>query len=131
MATELDGAALHYLLSKLPGESLAACAQASRALDGSPTALEDAPSPAATAAATAAAWLCCCSASSHHELVLCLQVCRAWRDVAASEQLWQQLCLELEPHPHLRRDDLLPGENRQGGSLRACLGACCCVSLHQ
>lgn len=37
------------------------------------------------------------------------QVCRAWRTVAASEALWRGKVAELEPHPHLRRDDLLPG----------------------
>ncbi|KAL4433073.1 hypothetical protein ABPG77_006500 [Micractinium sp. CCAP 211/92] len=46
----------------------------------------------------------------------CSQVCRAWHAVSTSEVLWQRKCLELEPHPHLRRDDLLPAF---GGSHRA------------
>ena len=41
-----------------------------------------------------------------------LQVSRAWRSVASSEALWQQQCRQLEPHHHLARDDLLPGERR-------------------
>ncbi|PRW44266.1 F-box SNE-like [Chlorella sorokiniana] len=42
------------------------------------------------------------------DIAACAQVCRAWRSVAASEVLWASKVAALEPHPHLRRDDLLP-----------------------
>lgn len=50
------------------------------------------------------------------DIAAAAQVCRAWRAVAASEALWRSKVGELEPHPHLRRDDLLPAF---GGSHRA------------
>ncbi|PSC70856.1 F-box WD repeat-containing 7-like [Micractinium conductrix] len=50
------------------------------------------------------------------DLAAAAQVCRSWRTIATSEALWQGKVLELEPHRHLRRDDLLPAF---GGSHRA------------
>jgi hypothetical protein len=93
---------------------------------GIPTALETVPSAATIPAATATAGSRCRCSSTSHDMVSCLQVCRSWRDVASSEQLWQQQCLDLEPHPHLRRDDLLPGEWRRWLRVCRCLG---CVLL--
>lgn len=66
--------------------------------------------PAAAQAATAATATCWLPPTHRRFYRSCtLQVCHTWRAVAASEVLWQRQCEQLEPHTHLRRDDLLPG----------------------
>ena len=43
------------------------------------------------------------------DLGRCSCVCRAWRCVAASEVLWQQLTRQLQPE-QLLREDILEGD---------------------
>lgn len=52
-------------------------------------------------------------------------MCKAWQHVAYFENLWHEQCRALEPHVHLARDDLLPGEAAHGPRRR-----CPATELH-
>lgn len=110
-APELDQGALHHIfLSYLGGPEIAACAQASTACG------QSAPLSPPLCRTSGDCSLPCSQATRRPSPPPLTQVCRAWRAVAASEPLWQRKAAQLEPHEHLRRDDLLP---EFGGSHRA------------